>query len=769
MDFEDDEDEDAEGEEEELPPHPGSLFRTSRANRGGNSLDDLDAEMEKYIEDDMAMDNQDDEEEEEEEEEEEDDEEEDAEGEDEEDYDEDDAEGETASEDDGDLFLNMRHDDRAYGQPIIDDDPDLMLNDPVATERMVKEAESIFKRSARQRNSLHRREFQFATVATDLYSHQEPARLTEPPALILQTEKCVNELYSNGVGAAEDGAKLESELCTATANITSAWNEAAKEVARKEGEEYISVGPGPDSHPLEKAAYVARLILRMHHNRFESDGFQPSHTSLPAVLFSWMGQSHNPYKGQADAVKQHNPTPAAHPLYWQTLRMCLLRGDVANASTLLTQAGFDSVRSRPRGPYAYTGQALENVTQFAQDLGDLLKKCPAISDDWDIFNSAWSFFRVQARGSLDRLKIFAEGGNLGASRSDVYGSQASMSRMTRQAASQLPWDIYENLQTLYSIVLGEPETIIDTTQDWCEATVALCGWWDSGRPQSRNLKLSQSQALILPGTLQIGSTEYYLNRAAAAFHLTVRANFSPNPQNAVEIALACCFEGNVNAVIGFLRTWSLPMACTVAEIASLGNWLPAPVATAQPLTMDNLDADDMALLGITQPTTDETEGIKDTTLVLYARELAGIEYISSAKEGWEVAIEVLGRMDVPEKSEEMVKELLRDLIERLSVESGSTVDKICVILNNLGMITFAEETAEVRSPHVYLQVLQILTVTVICRSFIERVHAIWRSFMVLRAFSPPGKGSGSAQPAYRLLFTGIDSLPRREGPRPGSQ
>jgi hypothetical protein len=63
-----------------------------------------------------------------------------------------------------------------------------------------------------------------------------------------------------------------------------------------------------------------------------------------------------------------------------------------------------------------------------------------------------------------------------------------------------------------------------------------------------------------------------------------------------------------------------------------------------------------------------------------------------------MAIQVLGRMDLPEKSEETVSELLRDLLATLDTNSGETVDKIWRILNDLGMINFAEETAEVGPP-----------------------------------------------------------------------
>jgi homoaconitase len=114
--------------------------------------------------------------------------------------------------------------------------------------------------------------------------------------------------------------------------------------------------------------------------------------------------------------------------------------------------------------------------------------------------------------------------------------------------------------------------------------------------------------------------------------------------------------------------------------------------------MDTLDEEDLALLHMSPPGPDEVLGMKDDTLEKYARKLAGIEYLSPQREGWEMAIQVLGRMDLPERSEEIVGELLKDILETLDENSSATVDKMWRILNDLGMINYAEETAEVCSP-----------------------------------------------------------------------
>lgn len=660
------EDLDAEGEDE-LPPHPGSLFRPYGTGQGAQ--DEAEAEIIRLLDEEMAdHGNHSDHE-----------------------YDENDKGSEP------DLFLNMRHDDRVYGQPAIGDESDLlMLNTPAATDRVRREAEDIFKRSSAHFGTSTRKQgLQFASIAKDLYNQHPPARVVEPTSLILGTEDLVGKLYQEGVGTEDNAEKMDQSLATITTRLVTLWNRHVEDLPQPEGEDFTTIGPGPQAVAFEKAVYVAHLMLRMHHTRFDPYTEDEKTPPLPEVLFDWMQLSHNVYPDQIREINRYKPSPASHHLFWETLRCTLLRGDVRGASQLLRNAGWEHVRRGPHGEFAYNGKALENVRRFAATTCEILDQCPATRSEWDIWDSNWTLFRVQARGALDRLTLFAEGKGQGADsfNDDLSPQPESLSTLARKASSQIPWDVYENLQTIYGIILGKQESILEVAQDWCEATIGLVGWWDNGIQRHKALKVSHTQAFPLSASRSSSSDDYF-ERLATAFHVAVASDLNPNVLNPVEVAIASAFEGNVNAVLGFLRMWSLPVACTVAEVASLGNWLPA-TESAKPFSMDALDLDDLALLGISPPGPDELEGIKDTTLVLYARELAGISHLSSEQDGWEMAIHVLGRMDSPEKSETTVGELLRDLLATLDEGSNTVVDKIWRILNDLGMINYAEETAEV--------------------------------------------------------------------------
>lgn len=688
------EDEDAEGEDEdaegdyELPPQRESLFRAKNSTAAIAEEDEeedndedalehaMEAEIERYI--DMEMEEEDD-----------------------------DAqagfeEEEEVGSDPGDMFMNMRHDDRPYGQPLIGDESDLMmLNTPAATDRVRKEAEDIYRRSSARFGNTMRGglEFQFASIAKNIYSTQEAAPLTEPTELILKTEDLVCRLYNEGVGTEDNAEKMDNSLSNITSRLVRLWTDFVEDLPQPEGEDDATIGPGPEADAFEKATYIAHLVLRMHHARFESTVEAEKAPPLTEILFDWMQASHNLYPDQLREITRYKPSPACHQMFWLTLRNALLRGDVIGASQLLKNAGWEHVRKSARGEKMYIGKALENVRRFAAATCEMLDQCPGASMDWDIWNSTWTLFRVRAKGSLDRLTLFAEGHDI-QMEDDFMGDNfapevPSISTMARKASSQIPWDIYENLQLIYGIVLGDEKAIMETAQDWCEATIGLFGWWDDSSRRRRNLHLSRSRGHHHSGNAtRFGASEDYLERLSAAFHQVIQSDLNPNTMNPVEVAIASAFEGNVNGVIGLLRMWSLPVACSVSEIAALGEWLP-PSEIPSSLPNNDLDIDDLALLGISGPTVDEKEGIKDATLVMYARELAGIDQMSPQRDGWEVAIQVLGRIDLPEKSEETVGELLRDLLATLDENSGTTVNKMWGILNELGMIAFAEETAEV--------------------------------------------------------------------------
>ncbi|SPQ22056.1 38e33afc-f5ce-45e7-9d1f-886671648e58 [Thermothielavioides terrestris] len=628
---------------------------------------------------------------------------------------------EVEGDEEGDMWLDMPAERQDPGDDPGDDPgelPDtgdasdlLMLATPAATERVRREAEDIFRASAMQAGgAARRREFRFAAIAKDAYYQLGTAPLTEPPQIILGTENLVARLYDEGVAEAEDEEKMDDTLAVVAGKLTGLWNSYLDQLPRPTEEHAAEIGPGPHATPFEKANYLANLALQIHHTRYEEGGLARAEP-LPETLFRWLDEYHDMYGNQVDDILRYRPSPACHSLFWQAVFIALLRGKVGDAARLLRQAGWGHVRRGQRGEYAYVGRALENVQRAAEETIAVLENCPGYEGNWEIWSSDWTLFRVRARGALEHLRRFAEGkeGAFGdsafsASAGSARGKQ-SLTGLARRAESQVPWEIYENLNIVFDIVLGQKDAILEAAQDWLEATVGLFGWWDEPKPsEERPFSMAQSrsrsQALVLASAQPAADTESYLDRLARAFHAAVESDFHFNSQNPVEIGMACVFEDNIKAVIGLLRGWSLPVAAAVAEIASLGKWLP-PHNPAGIYGLEDLDMDDLEVLGMDPGAPDEVDGIKDSTLVQYAQALADCDGLSAvkdksgvARDGWELSIGVLGRMDSPERSDEMARDLVQHLVQELRVDSNEMVDRLWTLLNELGMIEYAQDTAE---------------------------------------------------------------------------
>ncbi|KAI1389872.1 uncharacterized protein F4822DRAFT_216972 [Hypoxylon trugodes] len=590
-----------------------------------------------------------------------------------------------------------------YNDHLADRGDLMVLSTAAADERVSREAEDIFRASSMRSTMARRREVKYGAVAKDLYSQSQFAEVSESDNVLIQTEELVNRLYDEGVGPEDDEERLDDTLGQACLRLVNEiWGGHMDELPRTRREHAAKVGPSSHASPFEKAFYLATLILRIHHTPVARNEFGGiTSLALPAVLFDWQNDEHNLQRDQIDAVLQNRPSPATHGLFWPVVFNSLVRGNIQDAIQVLRKAGWEFVKKSPGSESIYSGQALANIKRVVEDLCAVMELCPAISNrSWDVHNSDWTLFRLKVRGAKEALINFTEGkdrhhlssGRFGDSDfGDSANGRQSITGLARKAESRIPWDVYENLQSLYAILIGESDAILAAAGDWCEATLGLFGWWDNGHSK-RNISLSHSGSLR-----PAGGDEDFFDRLALCLQIATVADFDVNSADPVEVAIASAFESNVEGVVGFLRLWSLPIAATVAEIASLGRWLPPP-EPQNLINMNDFDMEELEVLGMNQSTqTDEKDGIKDTTLIYYARGLKNRKHITDDKVtryGWEMAVQVVGRLDAPDRSEQLVQELLHGVLDTMDEDSHETVEKIWKLLNELGMINFAEDTAE---------------------------------------------------------------------------
>jgi len=545
----------------------------------------------------------------------------------------------------------------------------------------------------------------FQDIAKNLYTQMEHPPVDEGHDLVLNTEAKITRLYAEGIGATDEEDMLQEALNVIPAELIALWEDYCKNTTPYNTEEYVAtIGPGPNASDFAKANFLAGLALHIHHPTRVTrtlGSFEHKVTPLPQILLAWMDNHHRPYASQVEEIQTHRPSPSNHPLFWDTIFNSLLRGNVVAVVNILKDAGWRHSRNGSDDPrnqsHGLSGIALSNVERVVNAAVGALSECPAVHGDWNIRSSNWQLFRQKITQSLNALKTFAEGNSKdrGADLGSSTMSQSAYGRTARKAESQVPWHIYQNLVTLYSLVMGERSAIVENSQDWLEATVGLLVWWDEGK-DDRRLALGKSQAFRIN---RESDEESYLRKLRRSFDAATRASedFQVNTADDIEVALACLFEGDNESVIGFLRGWSGPVSSAVAEIASLGGWLPHAEEKSL-IAMDSLDQEDLDLLGL-NASPSKSDGVKDVTLIAYAKALSvqgqfrSLSRPPTIREGWELAIAVYGRLDSAQRSEDKIAEFLKEF----ALESSSTVDKLWRLLNDLGMSRHAESTAEVRS------------------------------------------------------------------------
>ena len=573
------------------------------------------------------------------------------------------------------------------------------------------------------------------TIAKDLAKRIGPAKLDEPDELILETEELVSQFYQDGDVSDEQELVTQAALTAVPEALAKLWQSCCnrnKENSGKE-DELIGIGPGDDEPPLLKATFLSTLLLQLHHppaakgkqafaksksNRasfpssFSSTPFRPM--PYPEALLHWLEGHHNPYRTAINDLMSCHPNPTAHLNYWDIVFSSTLRGKILDVIRVFRESDFTQARTaREDGQTkdGYHGLQLGSITRVINRAIQVLETCPALQDDdWHVEGNDWMIFRKRVEQAIADLATFAEGrdrdldpeeSTFEAENFGIRSASTALSRSARRAESRVPWTIYQNLKALYGILLGGTTEILSFAQDWVEATIGLTVWWDGEDDDEivvgslamthRSLRRSQSR---IPRSIDENAAAAYQRRLAYAFdRVTDNSDeeaFQINSMNPVEVGLASIFEGNVEGVLGILQRWSIPIAAAVMEVATQGGWF---VSQAGGWATDGFDQSDLMVLSYGQP---EKGLSRDGILVDYAHMLFDREILkdprtSVTKEGWELSIEIITRLD----SDELANKQVGDLLEQLPLLSDQRVDKLLNICSVFGLDRDACRIAEV--------------------------------------------------------------------------
>lgn len=546
--------------------------------------------------------------------------------------------------------------------------------------------------------------------------------LSESDDMILRTDNLMAQLDADI--KLSQGGQSPAVLSRTAQELSQLWQKHTQSKSQPG-----AIGPKSQSN-VDKANYLAQLLLRLHHpfttapdvqNPFSrssvfsnlvlaSDKTAP----IPRALLDWLNTYHNPFPDDFAEVMQHRPTPAAHERFWDIVYACTLRGDLVNTISLLETADWTQADSAIEDGYeepGYEGNHLYAVREVVARCVDLLHTCPAVTEnDWDVKSADWAIFRNRTRRELKDLQDFAEADSQDktqAFQASAFGrGSMSFSTASRRAESKVPWAIYESLRTLYGQLLGKKDEVMVATQDWVEAVIFLTAWWDGEdddvalddlAASRRSLRQSQSIRQVDVSPLSAYKRQLLLAFASVTDQ-PEEDEFYLNTLNPIHVGLGCICEDDMQGLIGLFKSWSLPIASAVVELASAAGWLPSPAVSI----LDAFDQDDLMVLSHGQPS--QSDMIKrDDVLVEYASALSEKDSFKNAagkpvQEGWDLACRVLGRLD----SFDLAKTKISELLGQVVLDSSSRVDKVLAVLNEIGLPDQVREVAEVSLEPLFL-------------------------------------------------------------------
>lgn len=573
-------------------------------------------------------------------------------------------------------------------------------------------------------------------IAKNLASQLEPASLDDQDRLIIETENLVKHFYD---GSEDREQSIKAALVMIPEALCQLWQSCCKEKRRRpsaDAEFVIGLGPSENDPPLKKATFLSTLLLRIHHPpiamgkqallKLQSPGStnatplyesSPRSEALPKILLDWLEEHHNPYHTALIDLHTHHPNPTAHLNYWDLINSAILRGKLAEVVVVFNRSDFTLARTarddEGQSAAGYHGQHLNSTLWAVKRATQVLRTCPAVKDgDWYTTGNDWTVFRKHVRQAITELASYAEGRDrdldpaeapFEAENFGIRSTSNALSRSARRAESKVPWTIYQNLKALYGLLLGGATEIMSFAQDWVEATIGLTVWWDGddddeiaiGSLAMARQPLRRSQPRI-PRSVDEDPILGYRRRLAYAFDRvtddSVEGSFQIDSMKPVEVGLASVFEGNINGALLLLRGWSLPIAAAVIDIAAQAGWLEPFQGDGM---MGRFDQSDLMVLSCIHP---EIGITRDGVLIEYAQSLferRSIEGGKESREGWELAIQVLSKLNDTAAANREIGHLLA----RLPLDSDQRADKSIAICCTLSLHGEARDIANVSALH----------------------------------------------------------------------
>jgi hypothetical protein len=551
--------------------------------------------------------------------------------------------------------------------------------------------------------------FDLLAIAKGLTPSISRVTLHESDRVILETERLVERVHESLHSDTPD--KRTDVLGQVAHDLVALWQAAGKTKG------------GSSSGNLTHASRLASLLLTLHHptpagqtQRTSALALVPSrpdarhYTPIPKILLDWLNTTYSSIS-EIELVLKETHGYSKHESFWEAVQAAAVRGNFSQCLQLLQGANLEfasTAQDDGLGDTGYSGSHLRYANEAVRACVDLVRECPPLaSGDWDVKGHDWTIFRQRVHHAYTNLENFAEGDSASrhavsqgftASHFGISQSQANfqLSVASRKAESKVPWSIYENLRKLYQLLLGNEEEILSISADWIEAVLGLAIWWNGEEEEAGLGSLAATRRTVMRNQrvrpVDVTPVKAYCQRMSSALAAVIEnsdEDFSVNTTDRFEVGLACIVDDNIEGILQVLSSWSLPVAAATAEVASAGEWF-----TKANGIMDQFDQSDLMVLSYNEQ--QRTGVTKDDFLVAYSKLLATKGQLKdqdgqTSKEGWELAIQVLGRLDDSITASGRIEQILNEL----PLESSVRVDKITRLCHQLGLSQHALTIAQV--------------------------------------------------------------------------
>lgn len=544
-----------------------------------------------------------------------------------------------------------------------------------------------------------------------------PAALRETGDLILSTDQVIDNLYVFREHRAKNYEQLDNALGNAVQQLLRVWKSKPDRNVVAAG-----IGPGNGATDITKAVFLCSLLFTLHHPPpYDKDQALyrsqqvVSQKPVSQVLLDWLAEYHDPYPTEYSDLMNFSDGPASSERFWDIVFSTSVRGGMKQLCNLLSEADFSQAYSALEDGadrMGYEGQQLANVERVVNRAISVFQVCPALLyGDWDVQGNEWTMFRKKVHQARRDLETFAEGSMFNRSEEDSLFQDHesnqhdhSISRLSQRAQSKVPWTVYENLKQLYGQILGWSEEVGAACADWVEATIAVAVWWDgtsdlASQKGPASSRRSMNQSLYNRGADKrpvLGYQEKLRQSFRSITGTTDEAELQVNTTDAVQVGLACIFEGDIQGLLGIVKGWSAVIANATVEIGSFGGWLNKSPTPSKDL-MSGFNKSDLMVLSVAKQ---DVAGIDfDQEMIAYARLLNGRAEIQSQSskinlEGWELAMQALSRV----KNEEVANTEITKVLENLGLDRRR-VDRVTTLCFELNLSQVGRNISQVSREH----------------------------------------------------------------------